>query len=121
MCMQTVEVIACMLRHPCPDPAKVLSLEARIRKIPKRPRIECSACGTRAANQHDESAESYNGTWVQCDGCSAWMHGRCIGFRGNPRHLLCGGCLRELACQVRTVRMLFCLASRHFCLLVPSV
>ena len=99
--VQTVEVIACVLRHPCPQAAAVRSLEARIKSIPKQPRIACSPCGTHVGNPRDRVAEEYDGTWVQCDGCKAWMHAECIKYQGNPDRLLCGGCLRELALQVR--------------------
>eukprot|EP00892_Ulva_mutabilis_P001424 jgi/Ulvmu1/11282/UM073_0054.1 len=96
---KTVEVIACILRHPCPAPTRLRDLPDRIARIPKKARIACMPCGTTVANPHDVAAESYNGTWVQCDGCAAWMHGACIGFRGEPDHLLCGECLRKLAQQ----------------------
>ena len=98
--VQTVEVIACVLRHPCPDPAPPPTLAARVASLPKKQRIECMPCGTCVANPNDEAAESYDGMWVQCDGCAAWMHGKCINFRGEPENLLCGECLRRLAQQV---------------------
>lgn len=99
--MQTVEVIACVLRHKCPHPSHPRPLAARIAALPKQPRINCITCGTVADNPHDDVAESYRGMWVQCDGCASWMHGTCISYRGQPDKLVCGECLRRLSQQVR--------------------
>jgi len=45
-------------------------------------RIDC-VCG---ATDADPRAKDYEGLWVLCDACGAWLHGACIGFprRGPP-------------------------------------
>ena len=41
-------------------------------KIEKRERIEC-ICGSVSDD------DGYEGLWLQCDSCDAWLHGACVG------------------------------------------
>lgn len=45
-------------------------------KIVRRERIDC-VCGV-------AGEEAYDGLWLQCDSCDAWLHGRCINMRRAP-------------------------------------
>lgn len=99
---KTVEVLACCLAHPAPNPTKPQSLRKRVAALPKRSRVACNACNTHASDAHDARAESYDGLWVECEGCHAWLHGCCIGITREgdvPDPLLCAGCMRDLCCE----------------------
>ena len=100
---KTVEVIACILSHPCSDPAVIPTLKQRISVLSKDPTAPCGACG--------HPATSHSGR-VRCTGCSTWMHAACVGNSNNTlafdskrkqmgaaHTLLCGACLRALASQ----------------------
>lgn len=39
-------------------------------------RIQCVCSVT----SDTPDAEDYDGLWVQCDKCNAWLHGSCVGF-----------------------------------------
>jgi hypothetical protein len=97
--LQTIEVLACMLAHRPRKPSKVFSIEQRIKALPKKSCICCNACGTYAANPNDPIAFSYQGEWVECSGCEAWMHSDCLNLPSGspPDKLLCAGCMRDLA------------------------
>ena len=45
--------------------------------IRREERIDC-VCGV-------DGEENYDGLWVQCDSCDAWLHGRCVGIRRTPK------------------------------------
>ncbi len=45
--------------------------------IEREERIDC-VCGV-------DGEENYDGLWVQCDSCDAWLHGRCVGIRRTPK------------------------------------
>jgi E3 ubiquitin-protein ligase SHPRH len=40
-------------------------------------RIECVCSVT----SETPGAEDYDGLWVQCERCNAWLHGHCAGFK----------------------------------------
>ena len=44
--------------------------------IVREERIDC-VCGV-------PGEDSYDGMWIQCDSCDAWLHGRCINMRRAP-------------------------------------
>ena len=99
--VQTIEVLACTLAHRAAAPARAKSLAARVRALPKQECICCTACGTRAADPNDPIQHTHKGTWVECSGCAAWMHARCLRLdeRNVPATLLCAGCMRDLCLQ----------------------
>ena len=45
--------------------------------IHREERIDC-VCGV-------DGEENYDGLWVQCDSCDAWLHGCCVGIRRTPK------------------------------------
>jgi E3 ubiquitin-protein ligase SHPRH len=45
--------------------------------IKREERIDC-VCGV-------DGEDGYDGLWVQCDSCDAWLHGRCVGIRRSPK------------------------------------
>lgn len=52
-------------------------------EAPKQERIDC-ICGVRGEPGSD-AEDGYEGLWVQCDACAAWLHGSCIGLKQAPR------------------------------------
>jgi SNF2-related domain len=99
--LQTIEVLANILTHAAPKPATPKSLKQRLAALPKRSCVSCNACGTHANDPEDPAVQHHIGTWVECDGCHAWMHGSCIGIRGDrvPNTVICAGCMRDLCGQ----------------------
>jgi E3 ubiquitin-protein ligase SHPRH len=99
--VQTIEVLACILTHQAPTPMVPKSLKSRVATLPKTECVRCTPCGTHASNADDASVENYQGLWVECDGCAAWMHASCIGIRGGkvPDTALCARCMRDLCTQ----------------------
>jgi E3 ubiquitin-protein ligase SHPRH len=96
--VQTVEVLACILKHRCKYPAHFVSLEERIKALRKPECVSCEPCGTHADDPEDPKVQQYFGTWVQCDGCEAWMHSACANYNGNANtSFLCKSCLQSLA------------------------
>ena len=57
-------------------------LQARKAKQ-RRAHIGC-VCGV---DDSSPDAEDYDGLWLQCSGCLAWMHGACV---GHPRRAPAG-------------------------------
>lgn len=99
--MQTVEVLACVLAHRAPSPRTAIPLSRRVAELPKNSCIACVACNTHADDPDDSAAQRYTGTWVECSGCHAWMHGECIGATaaGADDTVLCAACMRDLCLQ----------------------
>ena len=89
-CLQTVEVLACVLKHQCPTPAVPLSLQERIQQLRKKPRISC-ICGAESDDPNDAELISTGHRWQQCKGCRAWMHAECA------TSIMCVECLHSLA------------------------
>ncbi|GAB4820920.1 hypothetical protein N2152v2_007966 [Parachlorella kessleri] len=94
---KTVELLACISAHKYlgPPPAfHALTLKRRRRQE----RIDC-VCGVSDADAEDPEAEDYQGLWVQCDACDAWLHGACVGHPRQPPkgEFVCPVCLRAKA------------------------
>jgi len=67
--------------------------------IVREERIDC-VCGV-------DGEENYDGLWVQCDSCDAWLHGRCVSIRRTPK-----GAHRPSVCNAKmTVSVAFCYES----------
>ena len=66
--------------------------------IMREERIDC-VCGV-------DGEENYDGLWVQCDSCDAWLHGRCVDIRCTPKgvHLL------SICYAIATMRLCLLLA-----------
>lgn len=90
LCVQTVEVLACVLHHRCPRPATPRSLQTRMKKLAQLPRISC-LCGAESDDPNDSELSRTGDRWVQCKGCRAWMHAECM------TSVLCVQCLHSLA------------------------
>lgn len=102
---KTIEVLACVLTHRAPKPAKVASLKSRVAKLETVGGVHCCGCNTHARDPEDPRVQSHVGTWVQCSGCEAWMHGSCVGLRGHavPEMVLCAACMQDLCTPVAGV------------------
>ena len=52
-------------------------------EAPKQERVDC-ICGVRG-ELGSRTEAGYEGLWVQCDTCAAWLHGKCVGLSRAPR------------------------------------
>lgn len=52
-------------------------------------------CGASACNI--EGCSLYEVQWVQCDGCSTWLHKYCVGLEenDNPSEFICEVCEQD--------------------------
>ncbi|EFJ51898.1 hypothetical protein VOLCADRAFT_87560 [Volvox carteri f. nagariensis] len=73
------------------------AVAAARQRLPER--VDCP-CGVRADDPHDPDVEEYEGLWILCEGCNAWMHGACVGVKRSPQRSaawVCSRCLRARA------------------------
>lgn len=67
-------------------------------------RIDC-VCGAYSSDISDDGG--YQGLWVCCDSCSAWLHGPCVGLSSPAAgEFNCIKCLRKRASAAVEVRKL---------------
>eukprot|EP00887_Chlorella_sp_A99_P002685 scaffold6.g2685.t1 len=88
---KTVELLACIASHRYEGPAPVFPKASKHKRARRQERVDC-VCGA------DSDDEGYEGLWVQCDECLAWLHCACVGLRRAPAgEWVCGACLRQSA------------------------
>ncbi|OQR94893.1 hypothetical protein ACHHYP_00833 [Achlya hypogyna] len=78
---KTVQVLACILAHPCPWPTT--TLQTTVRAI-----AGLRSCVCNSSDDHTDG-------WTQCGGCGVLQHRLCTGATGAAFH--CDLCLRSLA------------------------
>ncbi|KAK9861981.1 hypothetical protein WJX84_009317 [Apatococcus fuscideae] len=99
---KTVELLACLAAHPFPGSRQdIKEALSQAPAIDRRERIDC-VCG---AMGEPEEEEDFEGLWLGCNECLAWMHGPCVGFptRAPPGDFVCRRCQVATACAEVTV------------------
>ncbi|KAK9810177.1 hypothetical protein WJX72_006177 [[Myrmecia] bisecta] len=98
---KTVELLACLLAHPFQpsEHAEPQDSEDDL-AISRYERIDC-VCG---ATDADPTASNYEGLWIQCEACEAWLHGACVGYprRAPAGRFECSSCQRARAATPHT-------------------
>ncbi|OQS02850.1 hypothetical protein THRCLA_04813 [Thraustotheca clavata] len=80
---KTVQVLACILSHPCPTIEIAIPLNTLNTHSRSSSTLSC-ACN---------STEEHPDGWVQCDTCSIWQHKVCTGYTEGAFY--CELCLRS--------------------------
>ncbi|KAK9841676.1 hypothetical protein WJX74_009916 [Apatococcus lobatus] len=99
---KTVELLACLAANPFPgDRLKMEEALDEAPAIDRRERIDCFCGMTGEPDDEDD----YEGLWLGCSECLAWMHGSCVGFahKAPPGDYVCRRCLVAKACAEVTV------------------